>query len=177
MRSKRANLTSIDNDISQLQQSLDESVAITRNLSIDLSPAILQGDSMVNTLNWLSNQMHDQYGLNVSMESNCVSTKFEYTLRILLFQAVREALFNVVKHADSLNARLSFEHADDHIHLTISDNGNGFNASQALHDPNRMGGLMNIRHRLSLMGCQMEINSSPKKGTRVSSNSPGQQVK
>jgi len=26
---------------------------------------------------------------------------------------------------------------------------------------------MNVRHRLSLMGCQMQIHSSPGKGTQV----------
>jgi signal transduction histidine kinase len=161
-------------DMSQLQTLLDESISITRNLSIDLSPAILQGDSLVDALNWLSNQMREQYGLNVDVESNGVSTRFEDTLRILLFQAVREALFNVVKHAGTLNAAVSFENADGQIRLTIHDEGAGFEADAT---PNGQGGLLNVRHRLGLMGCQMQISSSPGKGTRVMIDIPNQQVR
>ena len=36
-------------DMIQLQALLDKSISITRNLSIDLSPAILQGDSLVDS--------------------------------------------------------------------------------------------------------------------------------
>jgi two-component system, chemotaxis family, CheB/CheR fusion protein len=160
--------------ISRLQSLLDQSIAITRNLSIDLSPAILQGDSLVDALNWLSNQMCDQYGLSIQVDSNGVSTRFEDTLRILLFQAVREALFNVVKHAGTLNAAVSFENADGLIRLTISDEGAGFEAGAT---SNGEGGLLNIRHRLSLMGCQMQITSNPGRGTRVMIDIPNQQVK
>ena len=152
---------------------LDESVAITRNLSIDLSPAILQGDSLVDALNWLSNQMHEQYGLNVTVEADGISTRYEDTLRILLFQAVREALFNVVKHAGTLNAAVSFERADDQIRLTISDEGEGFDPDSA---KDGQGGLLNVKHRLSLMGCHLKIKSSPGKGTQVMINIPKQQV-
>jgi NarL family two-component system sensor histidine kinase YdfH len=87
---------------------------------------------------------------------------------------VREALFNVVKHAGTLNASVSFEQADGQIRLTVSDDGAGFDAGAAM---NGQGGLMNVRHRLSLMGCQMQIQSSPGKGTQILIDIPKQQVK
>ena len=162
-------------DLTQLQELLDESIAITRNLSIDLSPAILQGDSLVDALVWLSNQMHEQYGLNVRVESNGVSTRFEDTLRILLFQAVREALFNVVKHANTSNAVVSFEPDHEQIRLTVRDQGDGFN-SQTVEQRNGQGGLLNMKHRLSLMGCKLHIQSKPGEGTQVIINIPEQKV-
>jgi signal transduction histidine kinase len=174
---QRGNMETAQTDIDQIQQVLDESIAITRNLSIDLSPAVLQGDSLVDALSWLSNQMHDQYGLDVSLQSNGVSTRFEDTLRILLFQGVREALFNVVKHAGTLHASISFEEVDSRIRLSIIDEGTGFDANKAINDPSRMSGLMNIGHRLRLMGCRMEINSSPGSGTQVFIDIPNQQEK
>jgi two-component system, chemotaxis family, CheB/CheR fusion protein len=171
---QQGNMQSGQLDLDQLQNLLDESISITRNLSIDLSPAILQGDSLVDALIWLSNQMREQYGLNVTVESGNVSTRFEDTLRILVFQTVREALFNVVKHAGTLTASVSFERTDGQICLTISDEGAGFDSGAAT---NGQGGLMNVRHRLSLMGCRMQIFSSPGKGTRVIIDIPDKQVK
>jgi signal transduction histidine kinase len=70
--------------------------------------------------------MHEQYGLNVSIQTDGVPTRFEDTLRILLFQAVREALFNVVKHAQTLNAVVTLEKANGHIQVMVSDEGVGF---------------------------------------------------
>jgi two-component system CheB/CheR fusion protein len=171
---QRGDGQSVQLDIDQLQGLLDESISITRNLSIDLSPAILQGDSLVDALVWLSNQMLEQYGLKVTVESNGISTRFEDTLRILLFQAVREALFNVIKHAGTLSARVSFERTDDQIRVTISDDGAGFDAN-AITD--EQGGLLNVRHRLGLMGCRMHINSSPGNGSLVMIDIPNQKVK
>ena len=161
-------------DIEQLQKQLDEAISITRDLSINLSPAILQGDSLADALVWLSQQMHERYGLNVRIESNGVSTRFEDTLRILLFQTVREALFNVVKHAGILNATVFFEQTDGQIRLTISDEGSGFDSDS---DTDGQGGLLNLRHRLELMGCKLEINSSPGTGTQVIINIPNRQAK
>ncbi len=171
---KRGDQKSIQIDLDQMQEMLDELIAITRNLSIDLSPAILQGDSLVDALTWLSNQMKEQYGLNISVELNGISTRFEDTLRILLFQAVREALFNVVKHAGTLNAVVSFAPADDSIRLTITDKGAGFDMDA---ETNGQGGLLNVRHRLSLMGCQMQIASDPGQGTQVLIDIPNQQMR
>jgi two-component system CheB/CheR fusion protein len=45
--SQRNDLHSVEIELDELFKLLDESISITRNLSIDLSPAILQGDSLV----------------------------------------------------------------------------------------------------------------------------------
>lgn len=154
-------------DFEQLNQWFDEAINITRNLSIDLSPAILHGEGLADALTWLSSQMQEQYGLTVRLETNGVDTRFEDTLRILVFQAVREALFNVVKHADAREAFIILEKLDDHIRLTIRDGGKGFDTKEINAQSLRLGGLLNIRHRLNLMGCSLQIESQPGHGTQV----------
>ena len=161
-------------DFAELQAMLDESIAITRNLSIDLSPAILQGDSLVDALNWLAAQMRDQYGLKVDVDPNGVSTRYEDTLRILLFQAVREALFNVVKHAGTLHAMVRFEEDESHARLTVTDDGKGFDMPASTLEQIGSGGLANFRHRLELMGCILQIQSASGNGTQVQIDIPTQ---
>ncbi len=172
----RNDLHSAEVDFAQLQEWLSESISITRNLSIDLSPAILQGEGLTDALIWLSNQMGGQYGLQVTLQTNDIPTRFEDTLRILLFHAVREALFNIVKHANSLYAIIHVEQIDGHIRLTISDDGKGFDADGTSGEPKPMRGLLNIRHRLALMGCSLRIKSLPGKGTQVIIEIPPQEV-
>jgi two-component system CheB/CheR fusion protein len=163
---RKGDIASAQVDFAQLEAWLNESIAMTRNLSIDLSPAVLQGDGLADALVWLSSQMHDQYGLNVKVQTNGVSTRYEDTLRILLFQAVREALFNVVKHANTKQATIHFENVNGHTRLTVVDDGDGF-SPQSTKENDRGGGLRNLRHRLSLMGCDMQLQSEPGKGTQM----------
>src|SRR6185369_16230426 len=115
-----------------LQDWLDESISMTRNLSIDLSPAILKGEGLTDALIWLSTQMEDQYGLKVTLNANGIAARYEDSLRILLFQAVREILFNVVKHANTHEATITLKRADGHTRLIVSDYGMGFDAQSVL---------------------------------------------
>jgi signal transduction histidine kinase len=165
---QKNDLRSAEVDFAQLQEWLDDSIAMTRNLSIDLSPAILQGDGLTDALVWLAAQMENQYGLKVTIESNGITARYEDTLRILLFQAVREVLFNVVKHADTLRAKIRMERAHGHTRLIVSDGGIGFDAESILDGSKTAGGLLNLQHRLNLMGCNLQVNSKPNgQGTQV----------
>jgi two-component system CheB/CheR fusion protein len=172
---RQSDLESAQANLSQLRSMLDESISITRNLSIDLSPAILQGEGLSDALQWLANQMREQYGLDVSIQTNGVSTRFEDTLRILLFQAVREALFNVVKHAETLHAAVTVEKSDHQVKIIVSDGGFGFQSDVVGHE-NGMGGLTHIQSRLDLMGCNLRLQSQPGEGTRVIIQVPAELV-
>jgi two-component system, chemotaxis family, CheB/CheR fusion protein len=172
---RQGDLESAQTDLNQIQSLLDESISLTRNLSIDLSPAVLQGDGLSDALAWLAGQMQENYGLQVSIQNNGVSTRFEDTLRVLLFQAVREALFNIVKHAQTLQAAVTVEKADGQIQITVSDGGVGF-APNSLDPKKDMGGLAHIQRRVRLMGCDLRVQSQPGTGTRVIIQVPAELV-
>jgi signal transduction histidine kinase len=91
-----------------------------------------------------------------------------------VFQAVRELLFNVVKHGNTLHADVSFGKINGQTCLTIRDDGAGFDVESQLADAKLPGGLMNLKHRLNLIGCQLQISSQSGKGTQVSILIPGE---
>jgi two-component system CheB/CheR fusion protein len=163
---RQNDLESAQTELNQIRSLLDESISLTRNLSIDLSPAVLQGEGLSDALAWLATQMQQHYGLEVSMQIDGVSTRFEDTLRILLFQAVREALFNIVKHAQTLHATVKVEKANGHIQIVIMDDGVGF-PSDTVDPENSIGGLARIQRRVRLMDCDLLVISQPGMGTRV----------
>jgi signal transduction histidine kinase len=82
-----------------------------------------------------------------------------------LFLAVKEALNNIVKHAQAREVRLRL--IQDHGRLTfvIEDDGRGFRVP----DPNGQG-LDNLASRLSAVGGHCSISSEPGRGTRVELN-------
>jgi signal transduction histidine kinase len=93
-------------------------------------------------------------------------------MRLLLFQTVRELLFNIVKHAGASAATVALEQIDGKARITVSDTGKGFDVGTVMNDPKSAHGLLIIQDRLSLMRCNMEIVSEPGHGTRVVIEAP-----
>ncbi len=169
---KKNDLQGFQKDLHQIEAALDESISISRNLSVDISPIILHGEGLVDAIAWLSSRMQEQYGLDIDLITDAVQTDYEEGLRVMLFQAIRELLFNVIKHAETLQAKVEFEQLDDHIRITVSDEGKGFDAEKVMSDTKIAHGLLSIRHRLSLLGCNLEMTSEPGKGTRATIDCP-----
>jgi PAS domain S-box-containing protein len=153
--------------VDQVQGWLSEAINITRNLSVDISPSVLQGEGISEAINWLSSRMKEQYGLQLQVEVKDDLHQLPDHMRVTLFQAVRELLFNVVKHSGTLEAVVTMERWNGHGRITISDHGRGFDAQTALSDPQATHGLMILRDRLNLMGGTVEIASVPGDGTRA----------
>ena len=84
-------------------------------------------------------------------------------------QIVREALTNVVQHAEASKAEVDIRLDGKNILLVVWDNGRGIpdnNKSRDEQGRNHMG-LQNMRTRARLLGCTMELFSQKGKGTKL----------
>ena len=86
-----------------------------------------------------------------------------------LFLAFKEALTNIVKHAEATEVRLNIQVERGQICLTVTDNGRG---RIDLGQQDGMDGLANMRARLEKLGGRFEFNSKPDEGTTVRFNLP-----
>jgi two-component system CheB/CheR fusion protein len=154
-------------DFPQIEEWLAEAIQVTRKLSVDLSPPILHGEGLAEATMWLAAQMQEQYGLKVKIQSNGTHTELDEKVRVLVFYAIRELLFNVVKHAGTLEAAVRFDYSDPHLLVAVKDDGTGFASEAVMNNPHSAHGLLIIRHRLNLLGCSMEVKSQPGNGTEV----------
>jgi signal transduction histidine kinase len=150
-----------------LEEWLAEAIQVTRKLSVDLSPPILHGEGLVEAVIWLAAQMEEQYGLKVNIKSAGKPAELDEKVRVLVFYALRELLFNIVKHAGILEAGIHFEHSDSGVRVIVSDHGAGFDSKTVMNDPHIAHGLLIVRYRLNLLGCSMEVSSHPGNGTEV----------
>ncbi len=154
-------------ELKQIQEALSETVAITRNLSIDLNPVVLHGEGLAEAINWLAFRMKEQYGLQIEIEARHSFNELDHPMRMLLFQSIRELLFNVVKHAGVSEAKVIVEQKDGYGFVTVSDEGKGFEAETVMKDVKIAHGLLIVQDRLDLLSCTIEVNSKPGQGTRV----------
>jgi len=75
---------------------------------------------------WLARHMEQTCNLNVEVDVDPQAEPESEQIRILLFEAVRELLFNVVKHAATGHARVAMKLTpDDDVLMTVSDQGVG----------------------------------------------------
>lgn len=75
---------------------------------------------------------------------------------------IKEAVHNIIKHANATKVNLSFS-IDDSLRVCISDNGRGIGEKK-----NRFGnGLRNMRERMEAMGGTIEITERNPTGTTV----------
>ena len=154
-------------DFPQLEEWLTDAIKVTRQLSVDLSPPILHGEGLVEAVLWLAAQMNEQYGLKVDIKANGSPVELDEKVRVLTFYALRELLFNIVKHAETLEAAIRFEHQDSRLLVIVRDRGTGFDSASVMNNPQSAHGLLVIRDRLKLLGCTMELNSQPGVGTEA----------
>jgi signal transduction histidine kinase len=81
-----------------------------------------------------------------------------------VFLAFKEALTNVVRHAEASEVRLSFRAEDGQLRLTVSDNGRGLSSAV---QTEAMDGIANMRARIEKLGGKFEIDGGNGSGTTV----------
>jgi signal transduction histidine kinase len=160
----------IQEHLAEMESLVEEAIQSTRTLTVELSPPVLQTEGLGAAFNWLANQMNRLYDLHVELDLAEDYQLASDDLLVLVFQLVRELLFNVVKHAQTSHARIVMCIIDDEFVLRVEDNGIGFDSSQ-LTDEERSDsggfGLYSIRERLNLFGGKVTIVSQPGNGTQV----------
>jgi len=153
--------------LEQIDGLLDQSLETSRNLTVDLSPPILTHGNMAQVLGWLADWMRRKHGLAVELHADDEANPQAREARVLLFEATRELLFNVVKHARVAQAAVELSRPDDqHIQVQVRDQGVGFASSEIPGGHNGSGfGLLAIRERLDWLNGSFEVNSAPGRGT------------
>jgi signal transduction histidine kinase len=160
----------IHEHLTEMESLVEEAIQSTRTLTVELSPPVLQSEGLGAAFTWLANQMSRLYDLQVALD---LSQDFQLAsddLRVLIFQLVRELLFNVVKHAQVDQAQVVMCLEGDQFTVRVEDKGIGFDPTPLVAEERRDTGgfgLCSIRERLALFGGEVSIVSQVGEGTRV----------
>ena len=153
---------------------VDETIQNTRALISELGSPILYELGFVPAVEWLTQQAQNQHGIVLDFEDDGQFKPLSEDVRVLLFQAVRELLVNIAKHAQARTAKVSITRDGDQVRLDVEDDGVGFDSAEIGPSVDTTGkfGLFSIRVRLEPLGGHMEVESKPGHGTRVTLMAP-----
>jgi signal transduction histidine kinase len=91
--------------------------------------------------------------------------------KIALYRILQEALANGFRHARATRQTVSVERTADSVQLTVTDNGQGFEAPGVLKAEEGVGvegghfGLRGIQDRVAMLGGTFVLDSTPGQGT------------
>ena len=153
---------------------LDRALSDTRSLTFELSPPVLYELGLKAGIEWLADQIQDRHGLEVKLVDDDKPWPLDEDVRGILFRAVRELLFNVVKHAEADSATVSMRRVDNVIEIEVEDQGVGFETADVVSRTDRTHGfgLFSLGERMSHLGGGLKIDALVGLGTRVTLVAP-----
>lgn len=155
--------------IDRIDEILNESLSVSRSMTAELSPRILSEAGLLPAIKWLGEQYGTRHGLRVEVTGDGETGNDTEEIRTTMFQAAREVLLNVAKHAHATLVKMKLTRIQDKLVCVIDDDGVGFDPVKVQQTKNIVGGfgLAHLRERLALLGGNLKLQSAPGKGTRV----------
>jgi signal transduction histidine kinase len=134
-----------------------------------LYPTTLAEKSLEESLETYCKLLREQHGLNISLT-------IDPALQLSLYQQeniyyiVKEALWNVVKHAAGTAVEVKLAKTRDQIVLSVTDYGPGLTGSTIVIE--EMFGMRSMKERANLLGGVFDVHSKPGSGTRITVQIP-----
>ncbi len=147
------------------QQSLDE----VREVAFDLHPHVLDRLGLRKAIETVVEKISHACPTRIRTGFTNLPEQIPDHTAIGLYRITQEALSNIVKHSGASSALVRLESQGEELHLSITDDGAGFDAREYLTRPPELWslGLLNIAERVRLLGGVYSIESAPGKGTTL----------
>ena len=161
-------------DLSQRFHNLQELVQEISNdihrLSYRLHPSKLDHLGLGAAVKSLCAELKESGKLQIEFQQARVPASIPQDVTLCVFRIAQEALRNCVKHSGARAVEVLLEKTNNEIHLSVSDNGCGFDPESEL---TRKGlGFISMRERLRLVDGCIQIHARPLRGTRVEVSVP-----
>lgn len=147
-------------------KSLAQVITDIRNYIFDLRPQAWKDKGLYARLQGLIKEL--KINTVLSIEADIEPDIDSYVNKMQashLFHITHEALANVARHAKASRVYIRLVTENNLLILRVEDNGTGFEPPSAIHHGHR--GLANIRDRASSLNADLDINSHPGAGTRL----------
>lgn len=134
-------------------------------LSSQLHPAKLDQLGLVTAARTLCSELSAQSGMRIEFTHDPITRELPAEVVLCVYRVLQEALGNTVRHSQATEARAELQMSNQHLRLTVSDNGRGFDPVQARRA--RRLGLLSMEERARLVRGTLAIRAEPGRGAVV----------
>ena len=161
--------------LEQADETARQGLTEARRTLRDLRASPLQEKGLVMALRDLATNAAERSGATLELHTPSRLEGVSPVVEQGVYRIAQEAMENTVRHAQASHITLRLEARNDHMFLTIRDDGRGI-GPEVLEAPGDAApdhlGLQGMKERAGLIGGRLEIDSRPGEGTTLSLVAP-----
>lgn len=150
-------------DLPMLDKLLENTSDEVRKTAANLMPDVLAKYGLEEAATLYCHQINNRSALFIDVQFHGDLSFLDKATELILYRIIQELIQNTIKHARATKAALQVIRHEDTLHLSLEDNGSGFDPS--VHSSGF--GLGNLRFRVQSLHGKLEIRSSPDQPTTV----------
>jgi signal transduction histidine kinase len=154
--------------LTECRQLVDDMVRLVRDLALGLRPSMLDDFGLQPALEWLARDFTRRSNVPVELQITGSLDALTDQHRTCIYRVVQEALTNCVRHARATAIGVIVRARDEHIDVSVSDDGVGL-------DPSRRAagfGLRGIEERVRELGGTITLLSAAGQGATLAIKLP-----
>ena len=153
---------------------VDQAIDEVRSLALALHPPSLEKLGLPEALRAYLDREAERTGLAIHLAVSPMEGRPPAAVETACFRLVQEALTNVVRHSGARRVDVELHAREAALELSIRDDGKGFDvaAARSRAQAGASLGVLGMEERVALAGGQLEIESSPGRGTIIRARFP-----
>ena len=159
------------NKLNEIESSLQHAMKEIRAISSGMGLPELKPLSLAETVQRVVSAHQRRTGTTVEYSFEGTHEKGSLSTKIIVYRLVQEALNNSFRHAGGQGQAVWVTCSDREMCVEVSDRGPGFDVHQKIDQDVHLG-LSGIQDRVNSLGGEVSIESTPGKGTLISSADP-----
>ncbi|PKO16627.1 MAG: hypothetical protein CVU39_07330 [Chloroflexi bacterium HGW-Chloroflexi-10] len=155
--------------LGELQTLVQQSMVNLRRMIRGLRPIYLEDLGLVAALEMMANEIGQAANILIIFYSKGQEQRFGSQIEMSLYRMIQESLNNVAHHSNASQAWVDLDFKNSELIISIRDNGKGFVVPTNPAEFPEKGhfGLLGLKERAELINSNLEIISSPGKGTTI----------
>ncbi|MDN5205688.1 sensor histidine kinase [Fulvivirgaceae bacterium BMA10] len=143
--------------VNEVVAMIDRSCEQVRAISHNLLPPSLERFSLIEALEDYCMTMNEIHEPEISFHHIGEPVKISKKNQANIYRTVQEMVSNSIKHAEASTITVQLSNRDDHMQITVEDNGKGFDKNQV-----QKGGigLQNIQSRIDYLNASLDFVSN-----------------
>jgi PAS domain S-box-containing protein len=153
---------------------VEELIETTRDIARRLRPPVLDDLGLASAVRWHVSQIADSTDICIDLQHNLQDQRLAPALELACFRVLQEAVSNVLRHSKAAKLSIALSLEIDGLHLSIKDDGIGFDLDETFRKLRTLAslGLIGMRERVTALGGHFNINTRPGFGTEVAALFP-----
>jgi len=159
--------TSNPSQLDEISLLTEQTIENLRRLTRDLRPVYLEDLGLVPALEMLAQETGQKMGIEVEFHQQGNEIRLDASIELAFYRMAQEAMSNIIRHAQAKRVSLSISFESGSARLRVSDDGTGFVLLKNTAEYAAAGhyGLLGLYERAELIGANLDIRTSPGKGT------------